>query len=367
MIDNKIPYIQGVIERVVDEAIYAPGSEFTPDLIKDADALIIRTRTICNRQLLEGSKVRFIATATIGYDHIDVDYCRQAGIAWENCPGANANSVAEYIESCLTLLWTEKKLPLEKMTMGIVGVGHVGSLVADKAVTFGMKVLENDPPRQDNEGDPHFVALKELAEKCDIISFHTPLTMTGEYKTFHLADETFFRSLRKKPVIINTSRGEVIDTKALLRAMDEGWVSDAIIDVWENEPHIDPELLKRAYIATPHIAGYSGDGKGNATRMAVEALCRHFDIKADIKVKVPNLRITSKLLFENYNDIVLIAYNPKHDSKRLKATPAMFESFRNNYPLRRETELYYKAWDKFIKGQSARKDSSKRNLARFKS
>ena len=275
VVDNKIPYINKAIEAIASEVVYAPGNEFTPELIKDADALIIRTRTICNRELLEGSKVQFIATATIGYDHIDVQYCHDAGISWINAPGSNANSVAEYIESALTLLVKDREMPLSKMKIGIVGVGNVGTLISEKAITFGMSVLENDPPRGAREGNEQFATLEQIAEECDIISFHTPLTMEGTYKTYHLADEAFFHSLKKKPLIINTSRGEVIDTKALLKAMDEGLVSDAIIDVWENEPNIDRELLKRAYIATPHIAGYSADGKANATRMALEGLCRH--------------------------------------------------------------------------------------------
>lgn len=349
VVDNKIPYIKESIGNIADEVVYAPGKAFTPELIKDADALIIRTRTCCNRALLEGSKVRFIATATIGYDHIDTDYCRRAGIVWENTPGANANSVAEYIESCLMLLLEEQKMPLSEMTMGIVGAGHVGSLTSRRVSAFGLNILENDPPREAKEGRLNFVSLNEIAEKCDIISFHTPLTMTGGHKTYHLADEHFFRSLKKKPVIINTSRGEVIDTQALLRAMNEGGVSKAIIDVWENEPCIDPELLEKAYIATPHIAGYSGDGKGNATRMALEALCKHFGIEPDFNIVVPEPKIEPTLLCENRNRMPLIAYNPMVDTNNLKANPEMFEEFRNNYPLRRETKVYREAWEKLMK------------------
>lgn len=356
VVDEKIPYIQEAIKTIADEVVYAPGNKFTPQLIKDADALIVRTRTKCNRELLEGSKVQFIATATIGYDHIDVGYCHDAGISWINAPGSNANSVAEYIESCLALLLMEHNLLLGEMKMGIVGVGNVGTLVARKAATFGMTVLENDPPRAAREGMNHFSSLQEIAEQCDIISFHTPLNMEGEYKTYHLADEAFFRSLKKKPIIINTARGEVIDTEALLKAMDEEVVStNAVIDVWENEPDINLDLLKRAYITTPHIAGYSADGKGNATRMALEGLCRHFHIDAKISIKLPRPRITAKSMLNSPDDIILLAYDPRKDTARLKEKPGDFEEFRNNYPVRREVEIYYQAWDKYVSNESTRK------------
>jgi erythronate-4-phosphate dehydrogenase len=362
VVDNKIPFIREAIEAITDEVVYAPVYKITPELIKDADALIVRTRTKCNRKLLEGSSVQFIATATIGHDHIDAQYCREAGISWINTPGANANSVAEYIESVLTLLLKDREIPIGKMKMGVVGAGNVGAKVSGKAITFGMSVVENDPPRAAKEGSEHFVTLEQIAEECDIISFHTPLIMEGEYKTYHLADDAFFRSLKKKPIIINTARGEVIDTKALLTAMNEGLVSDVIIDVWENEPDIDRELLEHAYIATPHIAGYSTDGKGNATRMVLEGLCKHFHIDAKIKIKLPRPKITSKMLFNDYEDITLIAYDPRRDTKWLKKKPECFEDFRNDYPMRREVEIYYEAWKKCFTSKSFRNQVIKREV-----
>jgi erythronate-4-phosphate dehydrogenase len=353
-----------VIETIADKVVYASDSGFTPELIKDADALIIRTRTRCDRKLLAGSNVQFIATATIGYEHIAARYCREAGISWINAPGSNANSVAEYVESALTLLLKDREMPLSKMKMGIVGAGNVGKRVSEKAITFGMSILVNDPPRAVLEGSEHFVTLEQIAEECDIISFHTPLIMGGEYETYHLADNAFFHSLKKKPLIINTARGRVIDTKALLVAMNEGLVSNAIIDVWENEPNIDRELLKQAYIATPHIAGYSADGKGNATRMVLEGLCKHFHIDAEIKIKLPRLKITAEMLYNDYNDVALIAYDPRRDTKRLKEKPERFESFRNNYPLRREIEAYYEAWDDCFSDRSAWKQALRRPIMR---
>lgn len=333
IVDNKIPYIAGEIEKVADEVVYLPGDAFTPQYVKGADALIIRTRTLCNRDLLEGSKVKFIATATIGFDHIDTDYCREAGIVWTNCPGCNASSVEQYIHACLLLLKREKGLSLKDLTIGIVGVGHVGSKIRTMAESLGMKVLLNDPPRAD-KGEEGFVDLETLAIQSDIITFHTPLIRDGKYCTYHLADASFFRSLQRTPYLMNSSRGEVVDTQALLNAWKRGIVKDVIIDTWENEPDICRELLRTAFIATPHIAGYSADGKANATRMALEAFCSFFGKQADFQISLPEL---SNISFSTDQDeAYLQVYNPTRDSEWLKATPEKFEWFRGNYPLRRE-------------------------------
>ena len=320
IIDNKIPYINETIERIADEVVYLPGSGFTKEEVKDADALIVRTRTLCNRELLEGSKVKFIATATIGYDHIDTEYCREAGITWTNCPGCNAGSVEQYVCSALQLLNTKKGLDLKNATLGVIGVGHVGSRVVRMAKDLGMRVLQNDPPRADR-GEDGFVDLATIAHECDVITFHTPLNRAGKYGTFHLADEHFFGELSRTPYVINSSRGEVVDTEALLAALSEGRVKDAVIDTRENEPDINRELLDVAFLATPHIAGYSADGKANATRMSLEALCRYFGIEADFQI----------LPQEGPDD-----YDPTRDSDWLKGAPEKFEWFRGNYPVRRE-------------------------------
>ena len=320
IIDNKILYINEAIERIADEVVYLPGSGFTKEEVKDADALIVRTRTLCNRELLEGSKVKFIATATIGYDHIDTEYCREAGITWTNCPGCNAGSVEQYVCSALQLLNTKKGLDLKNATLGVIGVGHVGSRVVRMAKALGMRVLQNDPPRADR-GEDGFVDLATIAHECDVITFHTPLNRAGKYGTFHLADEHFFGELSRTPYVINSSRGEVVDTEALLAALSEGRVKDAVIDTWENEPDINRELLDVAFLATPHIAGYSADGKANATRMSLEALCRYFGIEADFQI----------LPQEGPDD-----YDPTRDSDWLKDAPEKFEWFRGNYPVRRE-------------------------------
>lgn len=333
IVDNKIPYIAGEIEKIADKVVYLPGDAFTKEEVKEADALVVRTRTHCNRDLLEGSQVKFIVTATIGFDHIDTEYCHEAGIAWTNCPGCNAGSVEQYIHSVLLLLKREKGVKLEETTLGIVGVGHVGSRVKRMAESLGMKVLLNDPPRAD-KGEKGFVDLRTIASESDVITFHTPLIKEGIYRTYHLVDKDFLFSLKRNPVIINSSRGEVVDTASLLIALSAGKVKDAVIDTWEYEPVISRELMEVAFLATPHIAGYSADGKANATRMSLEALARFFGVEADFCVMPPEY---SGIQFsDDAEEAYLQAYNPTRDSEWLKKCPEKFEWFRGSYPLRRE-------------------------------
>lgn len=332
IVDNKIPYIKGLIETLADEVIYLPGKDFTPEVVKEADALIIRTRTLCNRQLLEGSKVQFIGTATIGFDHIDTKYCQEAGITWSNCPGCNAGAIEQYVHAALLLLQQEKGLQLKGACLGIVGVGHVGERIRRMAERIGMKVLLNDPPRAD-AGEQGFTSLDTLAEQCDILTFHTPLIREGKYQTFHLADRTFFQKLQRRPYLLNTSRGEVVETEALLEALDTGTVTEAVIDVWENEPHISQELLNKVFIGTPHIAGYSADGKANATRMVLKAFCHFFHKPSNFHIVLPT---SSNAFSENENLRILQLYNPLKDYETLRTNPEHFEQLRGDYPLRRE-------------------------------
>ena len=333
IVDDKIPYIREALAQVADEVVYLPGASFTREAVADADALIVRTRTRCNRDLLAGSRVKFIATATIGYDHIDTTYCKEAGIQWTNCPGCNAGSVEQYVHSVLLLLKREKGLSLKDATLGIVGVGHVGSRVARMAKELGMRVLLNDPPRADR-GEEGFVGLDVLAKECDVLTFHTPLYKKGIYRTYHLVNNELLFSLKRKPYLINSSRGEVVDTASLLAALSEGKVKDAIIDTWENEPEINKDLLKAAYLATPHIAGYSADGKANASRMSLEALCKFFHIDASFEIVPPALPCMD--IPDDEDEAFLQRYNPTRDSEWLKNAPEKFEWFRGHYPLRRE-------------------------------
>lgn len=339
IVDDKIPYIAEAIEAIAEEVIYVPGTQFTPALVRDADVLIVRTRTHCDENLLAGSKVKYIATATIGYDHLDTDYLQKANIAWGNAPGCNARSVAQYLLSTFLCLAQEKNLQLSQTTLGIVGVGHVGKEIQKVALKLGMKVLCNDPIRAEIEGNAHFVSLKTVQDCCDIITFHTPLTSTGKYPTHHLADTAFFAGLKQQPYLINTSRGEVVATTALNKALAEQQIKGAVIDVWENEPNIDKTLLKKAYIATPHIAGYSADGKANASRQSIANICHYFGCTSQVSIHPPQPLLPS-IVAPSLEEAMLQIYNPHSDSKALKAHPEQFESLRGHYPLRREKEAY---------------------------
>jgi len=259
IIDDKIPYIRGAFEGVA-EVVYLPGSKTTAEIAREADAIVTRTRTICNEKMLAGSSVKFIATATIGYDHIDTDYCDSAGIKWTNAPGCNSKSVEQYIASSLMVLAERKGWNLNDKCIGVVGVGNVGSKVARIAEIFGMKVLLNDPPRERAEGSEKFVSLDIIQNEADVITLHVPLNMKGEDATFHLANPGFFSKLKRKPVLINSCRGEVTETGAVKDALKAGNISAFVCDCWENEPDLDSELLTLTEIATPHIAGYSKDG-----------------------------------------------------------------------------------------------------------
>lgn len=311
--DAYIPFLKGLLDDVAQVEYLAP-QDITPQAVQDADALIIRTRTHCNQALLQGSKVRFIATATIGFDHIDTAYCAQNGIAWTNCPGCNANSVVNYIHAVLTSLFLAE---IKGKTLGIVGVGNVGGRVAQMAKSLGMNVLLNDPPRAAKEGPAGFVLLKEIQEKADIITFHVPLTP----QTYHIVNQAFLQNCSQTPLIINAARGEVCSTEALL-----AYPGEVVLDCWENEPNISLPLLEKVAIGTPHIAGYSVDGKANGTRMAAEAVCRFFGIEKDIQIAVPGQKG--------------IDYDVMSESNALKANPHLFEAFRNNYPIRRDNIVF---------------------------
>ena len=316
VVDDKIPYIRETLAQLADEVVYLKGSDISAADVKDADALIVRTRTCCDEQLLGGSKVQFVATATIGFDHIDTDYMQRAGIQWMNCPGCNSGSVAQYVQSVLILLCQEKGIVPEQTTIGIVGCGHVGQKVRQVAQDLGFRVLVSDPP----------LGMECDLRDCDIITYHVPLTRQGDsYPTWHMADAQFLGSLTRKPIIINTSRGAVVDNTALLAALKDGTVTDAVLDVWEGEPDINLELLHRVYIGTPHIAGYSADGKVNADNMVIEGLCKHFHLACPAPILPP--------------PAPPVFYNPLIDSEKLKSAPEKFEEWRGNYPIRREMTL----------------------------
>ncbi len=342
--DSKIPFLKGALEPVAS-VVYMPGSEISSSHLAHADALIVRTRTRCNESLLAGTRVRFIATATIGFDHIDRSYCQKAGVSWTNAPGCNSGSVQQYIASALCHIARRDRRPLASYTIGIVGVGHVGSRVERLARTLGMRVLLNDPPREEREGAEPFVSLSTILEQSDIVTLHVPLSLSGQHPTHHLANDDFFSRVRRGAWFINASRGEVVKTSALQRAIDTGSVGGTVLDVWENEPELNLNLLQSVSIATPHIAGYSLDGKANGTAQSVQAVSRFFGLGMDnwypSGIPLPtNPTITVQANGDIMNRLILHTYDISTDSNALKANPELFERLRDGYPPRREFGAY---------------------------
>lgn len=344
--DDRIPYLRGVFEGVA-ECVYLPGAQTRREDLLDADAVITRTRTVCGPELLEGTRVRFIASATIGTDHIDKDWCAKHGIAWSNAPACNSASVRQYIASALCVLKKRHSLDFSKLTLGVVGVGNVGSKVAELGRALGMKLLLCDPPRAALEGGDAFTDLDTLWQGSDIVSLHVPLEREGLYPTVHLIDSRRLGSNDNKDrILINSSRGAVVDNAALREALEAGRLKAAVLDVWEGEPQIDRRLLELVDIATPHIAGYSADGKAMGTMMAVRAVAEALDLPLkDWKAEgIPEPE--GGLVYEcgAGEDLVeralLASYDILADDAALRAHPEDFEYLRGHYPVRREAPAW---------------------------
>jgi len=351
--DANIPFVKECFSSI-GEVTVVGGREITLDVVADADALLVRSITPVDEKLLAGSKVRFVATATIGFDHVDIDFLRRNDIGFTSAPGSNANSAAEYVIAGLLDIGQRYALDLEGRSIGIIGVGNVGSRVAKKCAAMGMAVYLNDPPLQRQTGDAKYLPLEKLFN-CDFITFHTPLTFEGPDKTYHLADEKFFKSLRQRCVFINASRGGVVDSSALKSAIRSGRLRAVVLDVWENEPDIDIEFLKMVDLGTPHIAGYSLDGKIAGMIMIYKAACEYFAVEPKFDLEdflpepaVPELKVNPNIASDQ--DALLSAvqkiYRIDKDDTRLRRVldkPAenrgeYFDSLRKNYPIRREFE-----------------------------
>lgn len=348
IVDNKIPFIKGALDDAA-RVTYMNGSDIGPDEVRNVDALIIRTRTRCGRELLDGSEVKCIATATIGFDHIDTEYCDRNNIFWTNAPGCNSSSVVQYFVSAVLELSMRRNFSPENLTIGIIGAGNVGSRVAEAAQVLGMNVLLNDPPRERREGRAGFVSIDTIMQESDVISFHVPLNMDGPDKTYRMGGRHFFESLSKPVFLINTSRGPVIDEVALLQAIRTKKVKYCVLDVWENEPGINTELLSEVDLATPHIAGYSTDGKANGTAMSVTAVSRFFHLgKDDWKpMNLPEPENSHILVdctglseIEVMRNVYSQTYSVSTDDRLLRDKVSAFESLRGNYRVRREPPAY---------------------------
>lgn len=336
VIDENIPFIEGVFDEYAD-VVFKNGAAITRDDVVDADALITRTRTRCNAALLEGSSVTMIATATIGMDHIDLDYCASRNIEVSNAKGCNAGGVMQYVFSALYGVCAHNSISLEGKTIGVVGVGSVGSRIEAMARYLGFNVLLCDPPRAEAEGPDAFVSLDRLLAESDIVTLHVPLNDS----TCGMADESFFQKMKQGAVFINAARGQVVVDEALKHACPK--LGAVVLDTWNNEPYVDRELLDMVDIATPHIAGYSYQGKMNGTAMAVRAVARRFGIyqlynfyPAQLPEDVPQ---RLELAGKNQGEIAAVfQYNYPifTDDFMFRVAPDNFEKMRENYNYRRE-------------------------------
>lgn len=366
--DSNIPFLRGLLEPVASVS-YLPDNLFTRKRLSGYDAIIIRTRTRCTESLLKDTPVRFIGTATIGTDHIDTEWCAGKEIRVANAPGCNAGAVMQYVTAALLYLDNKYGFHTEGRTLGVIGAGNVGKKVINAAEAIGMRVLVNDPPRARVEGKKGFVSLHTIASESDIVTFHAPLTLNGPDPTWHLGDKRFFELLRRDSLVINSARGGIVDEQLLMDALVRERINGAVIDTWEGEPDADRELISLCDIATPHIAGYSMEGKRNATLMMIDALAEFFNLDRSL-IKTPEPLTEEKSIdiaeiitadkkypghshpaeaiftegninnHELLNKIVSETYNIEKDSEEFKLSPASFEQIRNNYPVRREFSAF---------------------------
>ncbi len=352
--DENIPYVQQVFGKMGNVRCMSGRAMSRADLA-DAEVLLVRSITKVNESLLEGTPVRFVGTATIGTDHVDEAYLASRQITFVSAAGSNSNSVSEYVVTAMLLLAERFGFTLEGRSLGIIGVGNVGSKVEKKARALGLKVLPNDPPLQRKTGDTRFVSLSE-ALQADFVTLHVPLTKQGPDATHYLLREENLSALRPDAILLNSSRGAVVKNAALKDYLKAGKLQAAVLDVWENEPQIDVELLERVAIATPHIAGYSLDGKVNGTVMLYEGLCRFLGVKGDSFTSerllpappVPELHFNGnevapqQLLLKAMTAI----YDMPADDRNLRAVLQQpdaergkyFDLLRKNYPVRREAQ-----------------------------
>lgn len=351
---SSIPYAKEAFGTLGDVEILPPSS-ITRERVRRADLLCIRSTTRAGRALLDGSRVRFVGTATIGTDHMDLDYMKKAGIKWSSAPGCNANSVSEYVAAALLCLARRHGFTLEGRSVGVIGVGSVGGLVARKAEALGLRALLNDPPRSDSEGDPVFRPLDDVLAESDILTLHVPLNRGGRYPTERMADGDFFRRLKPGCVFMNTARGAVVDSDALIEAVDRGIVAHAVVDTWEGEPVFRSDVLGKAALGTPHIAGYSFDGKVAGTVIIYREACRFLGAEPEWtpgallpEPVVPEIRFNAEGLNDEsaLHDIVRKVYDIGADDRRMRAAAAdgqrrgeSFEQLRRDYPERREFQF----------------------------
>lgn len=345
--DENIPFVKDVFS-VFGEVVLSSGRNINRGILKDADALLVRSITKVNEELLADTAVKFAATATIGIDHIDTEYLSEAGICFASAPGSNADSVAEYVVTAVSILADKYCFNLNGKKIGIIGAGNVGSRVEKRSKVLGMIPLLNDPPKKRETNDDKYLPLDQVLSEADIVTVHVPLNKEGMDKTYHLVDSAFIKMMKDEAILINTSRGKVHDENAVKLLRDK--LRGLVLDVWENEPEIDIDSLNVTDIATPHIAGYSFDGKVNGTFMILDAFISFFSLdnkidkkpylKSDSILTTINLTDSSNAVF----DAVTKAYALIKDDENMRNIiniPAderknYFDKLRKNYPVRRE-------------------------------
>ncbi|OEO25490.1 4-phosphoerythronate dehydrogenase [Pseudomonas sp. J237] len=330
-----------------------PGRGIKPADVADADVLLVRSVTRVNKALLTGSKVKFVGTATIGTDHLDLDYFAQAGIGWSSAPGCNARGVVDYVLGSLLVLAEQQGVDLAGKVYGVVGAGQVGGRLVEVLRNLGWQVLVCDPPRAAAEGGD-FVSLEQILAECDVISLHTPITAVGEHPTQHLLDAARLAQLQPGSWLINASRGPVVDNQALLAALRQRPDLQAVLDVWEGEPLADQALVDLCQIATPHIAGYSLDGKLRGTAQIYQALCAHLAVAETVQLDdlmppswLPELTLNAEAQLPwALATICRAVYDPRRDDADFRRCVrgdesqrrAAFDALRKHYPVRREID-----------------------------
>ena len=354
-VDENIANAEEVFSRLGKVELF-PGREITNEILKDSVVLIVRSITNVDKKLLERTKVKFVGTATIGSDHIDAEYLKKKNIAFADAKGCNAEAVKEYIFTALAEVLIQKNLKFKDLSLGIIGVGNIGSKVVECADALGMKTILNDPPLKRKTGYEIYRELNEVLQ-ADIVALHVPLNKNGIDKTFHLFDYKKLNQLKDNSVLLNSSRGSVIDNEALEKIIDKKNLT-VILDVWENEPEVNSSLLQKVFIGTPHIAGYSYEGKINGTIMIYSALCKFLNIKENYSIELPKVdnpvieinkfESTEKTLRDIFGKI----YEIKKDDKDMRIflneesnlrrfnEKRYFDLLRKNYPLRREFSNY---------------------------
>lgn len=352
IVDENISFAEEAFSSL-GEVRLLHGRKIDNEALKDADALIIRSITNVNEELLKDTPVKFVGTATIGTDHVDVDFLKENNIAFSSAKGCNADAVAEYVFTAILTIASEKGIVLEGKTLGVIGVGNIGSRVVRLGKSLGMEVLMNDPPLERKSKSSEFTSLEE-ALRCDIVTFHVPLNMEGEDKTYHMLNEENLKLLKPGAILINASRGQVIDNKALLEFLDSHKDLSVVLDVWEYEPSINSKLLEKVTLASPHIAGYSLEGKVNGTIMIRDALCSFLNCGESFRPALPEIQ--NPVLHADGNASIESAlsslftkvYNIREDDRNMRHIPELlpeekgfyFDELRKNYRLRREFSNY---------------------------